>query len=85
MKTIVYAVATISLLAVPLASFAQSPNEPITRAQVRQQLIEIERAGYNPAMSDDAKYPADIQAAEARVAASKQGVQPATSPASAGQ
>ncbi|WP_408151320.1 DUF4148 domain-containing protein [Caballeronia glebae] len=41
----------------------------MTRAQVRADLIQIEKAGYNPARRDDASYPADVQAAERRVAA----------------
>lgn len=72
MKTLAYAIAAVSLLAVPVASFAQSTNEPMTRAQVREQLIEIEQAGYNPGAANDYNYPQDIQAAEARVAARKQ-------------
>jgi hypothetical protein len=55
-------------LSAPVLSFAQS-NGPVTRAEVRNDLVQVERAGYNPARSDDANYPADIQAAEAKVAA----------------
>ncbi|SAK65726.1 DUF4148 domain-containing protein [Caballeronia ptereochthonis] len=54
--------------AAPVASFAQS-NQPVTRAQVREEIVQLEKAGYNPGVINDAKYPADIQAAEARVAA----------------
>lgn len=68
MKTLIQAVALAVVLAAPVASFAQS-NEPLTRAQVREQLIQVEKAGYNPATSNDYDYPANIQAAEARVAA----------------
>jgi uncharacterized protein DUF4148 len=39
-----------------------------TRAEVRADLIRLEQAGYNPSATDDATYPADIQAAEAKVA-----------------
>ncbi|MFM0646021.1 DUF4148 domain-containing protein [Paraburkholderia bryophila] len=55
-------------LATPVLSFAQS-NAPVTRAEVRADLVRVEQAGYNPSTSDDATYPADIQAAEAKVAA----------------
>jgi Ni/Co efflux regulator RcnB len=65
MKSIVYAVVAASVLAAPIASFAQS-NEPVTRAQVRAELVQLEQAGYNPA-SDHATYPANIQAAEQRI------------------
>jgi hypothetical protein len=54
--------------AAPVASFAQS-NQPVTRAQVRAEIVQLEKAGYNPGVVDDTKYPADIQAAEARIAA----------------
>ncbi|MEX3763905.1 DUF4148 domain-containing protein [Paraburkholderia phenoliruptrix] len=68
MKTLVRAVALAVVLAAPAASFAQS-EQPLTRAEVKAQLKQIEQAGYNPATAVDANYPADIQAAEARVAA----------------
>ncbi|MEJ2769025.1 DUF4148 domain-containing protein [Mycetohabitans sp. B46] len=54
--------------AVPLTSFAQT-NAPLTHAQVRAELIELEQVGYNPATANDYDYPNNIQAAEARVAA----------------
>lgn len=57
--------------AAPVLSFAQS-NAPLTRAEVRADLVRVEQAGYNPSTSDDANYPADIQAAEAKVAAQDQ-------------
>jgi hypothetical protein len=56
MNSIIKAVAIAVVLSAPVASFAQS-NQPVTRAEVRSQLIQLEKAGYN------------LQAAEARVAA----------------
>jgi hypothetical protein len=44
-------------------------NQPLTRAQVRADLVQVEQAGYNPANGRDPYYPQDIQAAEARIAA----------------
>lgn len=70
-KSIVPAIVIASALAVPALAQAQS-NGPITRAEVRAQLVQLERAGYNPA-SDHTTYPANIQAAQARVNA-QQGV-----------
>lgn len=68
MKSLVYAMVAASALSIPLASFAQSSNNgPVTRDQVKQELIQLEQAGYNPATHDDPYYPNDIQAAEARV------------------
>ncbi len=71
MKSVMYAIAAAAALSLPLASFAQSTdnNGPKTRAQVRQELIQVEQAGYNPAIANDPYYPNDIQAAEQRVQA----------------
>jgi hypothetical protein len=68
MKSLIQAVAVAAALVVPAVSFAQS-NGPLTRAQVRAELVQIEQAGYNPGRGQDPYYPADIQAAEAKVAA----------------
>ena len=68
MKSLMQAVFFAAALAAPIASFAQS-NGPVTRAQVRAELFQLEQAGYDPSRGEDADYPADIQAAEARVAA----------------
>jgi hypothetical protein len=69
MKSLIKAVAVAVVLAAPVVSFAQT-SQPVTRAQVRAELVQLEKAGYNPARSSrDPYYPADIQAAEARVAA----------------
>lgn len=67
-KSFVPATLVVSALAFPTLAFAQD-NPGLTRAEVRAQLIQVEQAGYNPS-SHDVYYPADIQAAEARVAAS---------------
>ncbi|SAK74804.1 purine nucleoside phosphorylase [Caballeronia pedi] len=70
-KSIVPAIAIAAMLAVP--GFAQAREDgPVTRAQVRAELVQLERAGYNP-VSSEVDYPADIQAAEARVAAASFG------------
>lgn len=66
MKSLIQAVVVAAVLAAPVASFAQS-NQPLTRAQVRAELVQLEKAGYQPGLSDP-YYPANIQAAEARVA-----------------
>ena len=64
------------LMAISASVYAQTPSEPaahqVTRAEVRHELEELEAAGYNPAQGDDPTYPADIQAAEAKVAAKHQ-------------
>ena len=66
MKMIFKGIALIVCVAAPLVSFAQTSNDPTTPAQVRAQLIQLERAGYKPSKLH---YPADIQAAEARIGA----------------
>jgi cytochrome c556 len=68
MKSLIQAVVVAAVLAAPFAAFAQS-SQPVTRAQVRAELVQLEKAGYNPARGSDPYYAADIQAAEARVAA----------------
>ena len=78
MKTLISAVVVAAALVAPLASFAQS-NQPLTRAEVRAQLVQLEKAGYNPSATDDTTYPVQLQAAEARVAAQNGTAQAATS------
>jgi len=67
MKTLVR-LTSLALVALPALAFAQSTPGPVTRAEVRADLIRVEKAGYNP-FGNDANYPVDIQAAEAKVAA----------------
>lgn len=67
MKTLIHAAIVATVLSTPAFSFAQS-NNPLTRAQVRAELVELERAGYHVG-DDDPHYPDAIQAAEAHVAA----------------
>lgn len=69
MKSLIKAVAIAAVLAAPVVSFAQSSEQPVTRAEVRGELIQLEHAGYNPSTTNDANYPADVQAAERRVQA----------------
>ncbi|WP_322066478.1 DUF4148 domain-containing protein [Burkholderia ubonensis] len=52
------------------AALAQTPA-PLTRAQVLEELYQLEAAGYDPSAGDQGTYPADIQAAEAKVAAQR--------------
>jgi hypothetical protein len=47
MKNLIQAVVVAAALAAPVAVFAQN-TAPLTRAQVRAELIELEKAGYNP-------------------------------------
>jgi uncharacterized membrane protein len=47
MKSLIQAVVVAAALAAPVAVFAQS-NAPLTRAQVRAELVQLEKAGYKP-------------------------------------
>ncbi|AOK42703.1 DUF4148 domain-containing protein [Burkholderia vietnamiensis] len=69
MKSIIVTIATLCaaatvLLAAPRASYAQSP---LTRAQVRQELLDLESVGYDPSAGDADDYPEGIVAAQARL------------------
>lgn len=66
MKSFIYAIAAASIFAAPAISFAQQSNAPMTRAQVQGQLVQLENAGYHP-NNADVYYPAQLQAAQARV------------------
>ena len=52
---------------VPALAFAQS-NAPLTRAQVRAELVQLENAGYNPLADCSGNCPGSLQHAEAVVA-----------------
>ncbi|SDH95808.1 DUF4148 domain-containing protein [Paraburkholderia phenazinium] len=68
MKSLIQAAVVAAALAAPVAVFAQS-NQPVTRAQVRAELVQLEKTGYHPGVGDNTTYPAQIQAAEAKLAA----------------
>lgn len=62
MKSMIHRVfATVVLLA-PLLASAQQSSNGLQRADVRNELTSLERAGYTPG------YPASLQAAQARLA-----------------
>jgi hypothetical protein len=73
----IVAVALAAVLLVPTVAFAQAASA-LTRDQVRAELRQLEQAGYDPAANHDARYPADLQAAEATVAARDNAVQGST-------
>jgi Domain of unknown function (DUF4148) len=66
MKSLIQAVIAAAVICAPIASFAQS-NAPVSRAQVRAELVQLEKAGYHVGDGDNAHYPEQLQAAEARV------------------
>jgi hypothetical protein len=73
MKSLVQALIVATAIAAPVASFAQA-NQPVTRAQVRAELVALQKAGYRVGDGDNAHYPDAIQAAEAKIAAQQSAV-----------
>jgi hypothetical protein len=67
-KQVAIAAAVAGLSVSAYAQTAGQPGDPATRAEVRQDMINVENAGYDPATSDHTTYPAQAQAAERRVA-----------------
>jgi hypothetical protein len=74
MKPLINMLIVASALAVPVLSFAQQSSSPVTRAQVRAELGQLEAAGFKGA-STGPYYPANLRAAEARVARQNVAVQ----------
>ena len=62
MKAALHVVVYAIFLTAPLVAFAQQSDAGVTRAQVRDELIALEQAGYAP------NYPASLQAAQQRLA-----------------
>jgi hypothetical protein len=69
MKTLACLTLAACALAGPMTGFTQTTAAPLTRARVRAELLRLEAAGYNPSAGDESNYPADIVAAEAKIAA----------------
>jgi hypothetical protein len=59
------------MLAAPALSCAQATQPPVTRAQVLQELYDLESVGYNPARGEVGNYPDDILAAQHRLTAKR--------------
>ncbi|RQH04750.1 DUF4148 domain-containing protein [Paraburkholderia dinghuensis] len=74
MKSLIAAALAATVLAAPALSFAQQSQQPVTRAQLRAELADLEKVGYKPGLASP-YYPQDIQAAMARVAANKDAAQ----------
>jgi hypothetical protein len=65
---------TLSALLAAIIGFGVAPvfaqdAQPVTRAQIKAELVALEQAGYNPAYSHGPDYPADFQVAQRKVAA----------------
>ncbi|RAB84779.1 DUF4148 domain-containing protein [Burkholderia multivorans] len=67
MKSFIYAAVAAAALSASYGAFAQSnPSGQLTREQVRAELVQLERAGYKPEVSDT-QYPRALQTAQERV------------------
>ncbi|KXU82772.1 hypothetical protein CI15_32715 [Paraburkholderia monticola] len=73
MKSLLSAVVVASAFIVPAVSFAQQANGPVTRAQVRAELVAAQKAGL--VYQNDTEYPKTVPAGSTVVTASAQGAQ----------
>lgn len=68
MKTVFQSVVVAVALVAPVASFAQS-SSTLARAQFREELVQLEKAGYHVGDGDQAHFPEAIMVVEAKVSA----------------
>jgi hypothetical protein len=68
MKSLVQSIVIAAALTAPVAVFAQS-NAPVTRVQVKAELVQFEQAGGVRALANDPYYPESAQTAQARIVA----------------
>ncbi|WP_408393100.1 DUF4148 domain-containing protein [Paraburkholderia sediminicola] len=67
MKSLMQVIVTAAAITAPIVAFAQD-SAPVTRAQVKGEIAQLEKSGYSPT-SSDIDYPSSVMAAEARVGA----------------
>ncbi|MEQ5843811.1 DUF4148 domain-containing protein [Paraburkholderia acidicola] len=68
MKTILRSAIIAAAFAIPAVTYAQ---DPVTRTQVRDELVQLQSVGYHVGDGDQAQYPSAIQAAEAKLSAQR--------------
>ncbi|CAB3787262.1 hypothetical protein LMG28614_02461 [Paraburkholderia ultramafica] len=71
MKSLLSAVVVASALIIPAVSFAQQANGPVTRTQVRSELVAAQKAGL--LYQNDTEYPKTVPQSDAAMLASTQG------------
>ncbi|HKR47245.1 MAG TPA: DUF4148 domain-containing protein [Paraburkholderia sp.] len=76
MKTLVHTVCAVAVMAVPIASLAQS-DAGLTRAQVQGEIAQLQQAGFNPANANTVDFPSNMSAADASAAGQGSGYGPA--------
>jgi hypothetical protein len=69
MKLILLLAATATSLFISTGAFAQQASNPVTREQVKAELAQLEKEGYNP--RDWYHYPDNIEEAQRRVDAQR--------------
>ncbi|MEW6343369.1 MAG: DUF4148 domain-containing protein [Paraburkholderia sp.] len=62
MKSIIHAATVAALFCAPVFALAQT-DAPVTRAEVKGELTQLEQAGYSPS-NDETDYPANLQAGQ---------------------
>ena len=78
MKTLVHTVCAVAVMAVPIASLAQSDGA-LTRAQVQGEIAQLQQAGFNPANANTVDFPANMPATMGSASDQGSGYGPATS------
>jgi hypothetical protein len=73
MKSLLSAVLVASALIVPAVSFAQQANGPVTRAQVRAEIVTAQKEGL--LYQNDTQYPKTVTQSDSTTLASTQGSQ----------
>ena len=77
MKTLVHAVCAVAVIAVPVASLAQSDGG-LTHAQVQAEIAQLQQAGFNPANANTVDFPSNFNATNASAAGQGSGYGPST-------
>ncbi|MBN3792930.1 DUF4148 domain-containing protein [Burkholderia sp. Ac-20353] len=68
MKTMIRAAWACVLIGTAVAAHAQTASHPLTRAEVRQELADMQAAGYRPGIISSPDYPQNMQAIVKQVA-----------------
>ncbi|MGF6737581.1 DUF4148 domain-containing protein [Paraburkholderia atlantica] len=78
MKTLVHTVCAVAVMALPIASVAQTEST-LTHAQVQAEIAQLEQAGFNPANANTVDFPTYMPTTTAPAAGQSSGYGPATS------
>jgi hypothetical protein len=70
MKSLVMKLIVSMAAITPVLAIAQT-NEPVTRTQVNQNMVDLERVGFFPSRIGNSDYPDNIQSAEKQAVAGR--------------